>query len=65
MKYIPGILLILLFLSLPRFVWAEDEATAGSNGKTPTTQTDTDDKQKKDKQKKGGDEEEEEEPDCE
>ena len=66
MKYVPGILLILLFLSLPRFVWAEDVTAAGSSGETSTTQTDADGKQEKEKEgKKEEDKEEEEEPDCE
>ena len=66
MKYVPGILLILLFLSLPRVAWAEDGTAAGSNGETSTTQTDADGKQAKEKkEKKEGEKEEEEEPDCE
>jgi hypothetical protein len=69
MKYIPRILLILLFLTLPRLVWAEEDTAAGGNGETPTAQTDPDTEQKKadGKKKKAADEEEEEEeeePDC-
>ena len=62
MKYVPGILLALLLLSLPQFVWAEDETAVESNGEASTTQTDTNDTKEKGKE---GEEEEEEEPDCE
>jgi len=61
MKYVPRILLILLFLTLPRLVWAEEGAVAGGSGETSTAQTDPDEEQKK-TVKEG--EEEEEEPDC-
>ena len=67
MKYVPGILLILLFLTLPRLVWAEEVAADGGNGEPSTAQTDPDasekDKDADEKKKKEG--EEEEEPECE